>query len=116
MQIADCGRRMWASKGADQEAAATEFIECLTLLEVELGEKPFFEGEHFGLLDIALIPFSGRFYTYETCCNFSIEKECPKIMEWVKRCYQRESVSKSVPDPYKIYDFVLEVKKMYGIS
>ncbi|XP_050372944.1 probable glutathione S-transferase parC isoform X2 [Argentina anserina] len=115
-KIADCGKKMWASKGEEQEAAATEFIESLKVLEMELGEKPFFEGEHFGLLDIAFIPFSCRFYTYEILCNFNVEKEVPKIMEWVRRCYQRDSVSNSIPDQYKVYDFVLEKKKMYGIS
>ncbi|BBG93519.1 glutathione S-transferase TAU 19 [Prunus dulcis] len=109
-------RRMWASKGADQEAAKKEFIESLKLLEGELGEKPYFGGDRFGLLDIALVPFSCRFYTYETLCNFSVEKECPKLIEWVKRCSLRESVSKSLPDQYKVYDFVLEFKKMLGIN
>nr|XP_048333746.1 probable glutathione S-transferase parC [Ziziphus jujuba var. spinosa] len=111
-KIADCGRRMWASKGADQEAAKAEFIECLKLLEGELEEMPYFHGDHFGLLDIALIPFSCRFYTYETFCRFSLEKECPRLVEWVKRCNLRESVSKTLPDPYKVYDFVCQQKKM----
>ncbi|EXB27059.1 putative glutathione S-transferase parA [Morus notabilis] len=115
-KIADCGRRMWASKGQDQEAAKEEFIESLKLLEGELGESPYFGGEKFGVLDVALIPFSCRFYTYEMFCKFKIEKECPKLMEWVKRCNHRESVSKILPDPYKIYSFVLHFKKMLGID
>ncbi|KAJ7948883.1 Glutathione S-transferase [Quillaja saponaria] len=42
-KIADCGRRMWASKGEYQEAAKKEFIECLKLLEGELdNNKPLF--------------------------------------------------------------------------
>ncbi|XP_060667204.1 probable glutathione S-transferase parA [Ziziphus jujuba] len=108
----NCGRRMWASKGADQESAKAEFIECLKLLEGELEEMPYFHGDHFGLLDIALIPFSCRFYTYETFCRFSLEKERPRLVEWVKRCNLRESVSKTLPDPYKVYDFVCQQKKM----
>ncbi|KAM1142830.1 hypothetical protein ACFX1X_032149 [Malus domestica] len=115
-KIADCGRRMWACKGADQEAAKNEFVEVLKLLEGQLGEKPYFEGDRFGLLDVALVLFACRFYTYEMFCNFSVEKECPKIVQWVKRCSLRESVSKTLPDKYKVYDFVLEVKKMLGIN
>ncbi|PON42707.1 S-crystallin [Trema orientale] len=113
-KIADCGRRMWASKGQDQQAAKEEFLESLRLLEGELGDKAYFGGENFGLLDIALIPFSCRFYTYEMFCKFSVQKECPKLMEWVIKCNQRESVSKNLPDPYKVYNFVLEVKKKLG--
>lgn len=52
MQVADCGRRIWASKGEDQEAAKKEFVEWLKLLEIELGDKPYFAGDYFGLLDI----------------------------------------------------------------
>ena len=107
---------MWASKGQDQEAAKEEFIESLRLLEGELGDKPYFGGEKFDLLDIALIPFSCRFYTYEMFCKFSVEKECPKLMEWVKTCNRRESVSKILPDPYKVYNFVLEMKKKLGLE
>ncbi|RCW19272.1 LOW QUALITY PROTEIN: hypothetical protein GLYMA_08G174600v4 [Glycine max] len=115
-KIADCGRRLWASKGEDQEAAKKEFVECLKLLENELGDKPYFAGDYFGLLDIALLPITCRFYTYETFCKFSVEKECPRFMAWVKRCNQRESVSKTLPDPYKVYDFALETKKRFNIE
>ncbi|KAG5000495.1 hypothetical protein JHK87_021567 [Glycine soja] len=113
---ADCGWRLWASKGEDQEAAKKEFVECLKLLENELGDKPYFAGDYFGLLDIALLPITCRFYTYETFCKFSVEKECPRFMAWVKRCNQRESVSKTLPDPYKVYDFALETKKRFNIE
>ncbi|MED6193919.1 hypothetical protein PIB30_023759 [Stylosanthes scabra] len=45
-KLNDCGKRMWASKGGEQEGAKKEFVECLKLLEEnELG---------VALLDIAL--------------------------------------------------------------
>ncbi|KAL1349803.1 hypothetical protein HN51_026284 [Arachis hypogaea] len=111
-----CGKKLWANKGEDQDAAKREFVECLKLLENELGEKPYFGGDHFALLDIALIPITCRFYTYEKLCKFSVEEECPKFMEWVRRCNMRESVSKTLPDPFKVFDFVLEVKKRFQIQ
>ncbi|XLT05743.1 hypothetical protein HN51_044492 [Arachis hypogaea] len=37
-----CGKKLWANKGEDQDAAKREFVECLKLLENELGEKPYF--------------------------------------------------------------------------
>ncbi|KAI4333373.1 hypothetical protein L6164_018196 [Bauhinia variegata] len=115
-KIADCGRRTWAGKGEDQQAAKSEFIECLKLLESELGNKLYFEGDHFGLLDIALIPITCGFYTYEKLYKFSVEKECPRVMEWVARCNQRESVSKTLPDPNKLFDFVLNIRRRFGIE
>lgn len=116
MQIYDCGRRIWATKGEEQEAAKKEFIDCLKILEGELGDKPFFGGETFGFVDVALIPFYSWFYTYEKNGNFSIEAHCPKLVGWTKRCMQKESVSKSLAQPEKIHDFVMQMKKRLGID
>ncbi|PQM35103.1 putative glutathione S-transferase parC [Prunus yedoensis var. nudiflora] len=99
-----CFEEKWGTKEEEQEAGKKEFIEALKQLEGELGDEPYFEGESFGFLDIALIPFYSWFYAYETCGNFSTEAECPKLIEWAKRCTHRESVSKSLADPKKVYD------------
>ncbi|RWW09500.1 hypothetical protein GW17_00027020, partial [Ensete ventricosum] len=99
-----------------QEEATKEFIEMLKLLEGELGDKKYFGGEMFGLVDIALIPFTAWFYSYEACAKLSTEKEVPKLVAWGKRCRERESVSKSLPDPLKVYEFVCFLKKVYGIE
>ncbi|KAJ7941500.1 Glutathione S-transferase, partial [Quillaja saponaria] len=117
-KIADCGRRMWASKGEDQEAAKKEFIECLKLLEGELdNNKRYFEGDYFWGFGHCPNTILLQVLLHMRCsAKFSIEKECPKLMEWVKRCYSRESVSKTLPDPYKVYDYVLELKKRFGIE
>nr|GLL47214.1 probable glutathione S-transferase parC [Ipomoea trifida] len=115
-KIYDCGRRIWATKGEEQEAAKKELIDCLKLLEGELGDKPFFGGESFGFVDVALIPFYTWFYTYEKHGNFSIEAHCPKLVEWAKRCMQKDSVSTSLADPHKIHEFVIQLKKRLGIE
>ncbi|RWR81811.1 putative glutathione S-transferase parA [Cinnamomum micranthum f. kanehirae] len=87
------------------------------VLEGELGEKSIFGGHRFGFVDVFLIPFGCWFYAYETCGNFSVEKECPKPMAWVKRCMKRESVSKTLADPLKIHEYVeLGLKKRYGVE
>ena len=96
------------------EGAKKDFIECLKLLEGELGEKPYFGGENLGYVDVAFVPFYCWFYAYETCGNFSIEAECPKIIAWAKRCMKKESVSRSLEDPKKVYEFVLELRKRLG--
>lgn len=102
---------IWRTKGEEQESAKKEFIDLLKVLEGQLGEKPYLIEESFGYADIALIPLSCWFYALETIGKMNIEKECPKLIEWVNRCMERESVSKSLPDPHKIYDYMLEKQK-----
>ncbi|XP_021738206.1 probable glutathione S-transferase parA [Chenopodium quinoa] len=114
-KIYDTGRRVWTTKGEDQEAAKKEFIEHLKVLEQELGNKSYFGGDEFGFVDIVFIPFYSWFHAYETLTNFKIEESCPKIIEWAKRCIQRESVAKALPDQNKVYEFILELKKRLGI-
>ncbi|XP_021764619.1 probable glutathione S-transferase [Chenopodium quinoa] len=111
----ETGKRVWTTKGADEEAAKKEFIEHIKLLEQQLGDKPYFGGDTFGYVDVTLIPFYSWFYTYETLGNFSIGESCPKIIEWDKRCMEREPVKKSLPEE-KVYEFALMIKEAYGIE
>ncbi|KAK4364801.1 hypothetical protein RND71_016159 [Anisodus tanguticus] len=98
-------RQTWEPEGEEEEEGKQELLESLKVLELEaLGDKPYFGGENFGFVDIALITFS----------NFSIEAECPKLIAWGNRCMQRESTSKSLPDPYKIYELILNYRKHLG--
>lgn len=115
-KIYESGKRLRTTKGEEKEAAKKELIDSLTLLEQQLGDKPYFGGDTFGFVDVTLIPFYSWFYTYETLGNFKVEDSCPKIFAWAKRCMQRESVAKSLPDPNKVYEFILEVKKKLGIE
>ncbi|GFP78711.1 probable glutathione s-transferase [Phtheirospermum japonicum] len=115
-KIYAAGRTIWSTKGEEQETAKKDFIEALKLLETELGDKPYFGGDDFGFVDVALITYYCWFEAYETCGNFSVEEHCPKLIGWAKRCMQKESVSKSLVDPKKVYEFVLSVKKKYGME
>lgn len=113
MQVFSSQTKFLKSKGEAKEAAKAELIEDLKLLEGALGDKPYFGGEDFGFLDVVFIPFTSMFHGYESHGNFKIEDECPKLMAWVKRCMERESVSKILPDPVEMYDLH---KKWYGIE
>ncbi|KAL0399544.1 UNVERIFIED_CONTAM: putative glutathione S-transferase parA [Sesamum radiatum] len=112
------GRRVWFSKGEEQEAAKKELMDGLKLLEGELGDKVYFGGDKFGFLDVALIPFYNCFDSYESCGKLRIEEHCPKLIAWAKRCMKKESVSKSftMAHPSKIDDYVLMTRKKYGIQ
>lgn len=115
-KILYAGMKVVTKKGEEQETGKKELIDCLKLLETELGDKPYFGGDKFGFVDIALVPFYSWFYAYETLGNFSIEAECQKLIEWAKRCMEKETVSKTLNDPRKVYDYVLEVKKSLGLD
>lgn len=113
MQIYPTGRLVWgaAPSAEAKEAAKKELLRCFKELEGELGNKTYFGGESFGLVDVCLIPFYSRFYALEKGGNLIVAEECPGLEAWANRCLQRESVSESLPEQHKIYDFVLEVNK-----
>ncbi|GFZ05142.1 glutathione S-transferase TAU 25 [Actinidia rufa] len=84
---------------------------CFKQLEGELGDKAYLGNDTFGIVDVALIPFYSLFYMFEQCGNMSIEAECPKLVAWGKRCMEKESVSKTLPDQHKFYDLLMDLKK-----
>ncbi|XVF30298.1 hypothetical protein REPUB_Repub16aG0044700 [Reevesia pubescens] len=111
--IYDLGKRVYTAK-EDQEVAKQELMQCFKTLEGELGDKLYFGGDSIGFVDVALLPFTSYFYTYETRGNFSIEARYPKFIAWAKRCKENESVSNALPHPHKIYGFFLEYKEILG--
>ncbi|XP_061349634.1 probable glutathione S-transferase isoform X3 [Gastrolobium bilobum] len=108
--------KLWTKKGEEQEAAKKDFIDAIKLLEEQLGDKTYFGGDKIGFVDLALVPFYSWFKAYETFGNFKTESECPKFIAWAKRCMQKESVSKSLPEQEKVYDFIVERRKRMGIE
>ncbi|KAK2407704.1 glutathione S-transferase [Trifolium repens] len=115
-KVGDVGGRIWAGKRDEIEVAKKELIEGLKELENVLGDKPYFGGETFGFVDIALIPFYSWFYTYEQLGNFKVEAECAKLIAWAKRCKERESVSKSVADEKEAYEYVVNYRKRFQLD
>ncbi|XP_056172777.1 glutathione S-transferase U25-like [Syzygium oleosum] len=110
-KIFPAGKMAMFSTGEAQKVAKKEYIEGLKVLEGELGDKAYFGGERFGYVDVSLIPFYSWLYAVETLANCSIGDECSELVGWAKRCMQRESMAKSLPDQYKVYDFMLKVRK-----
>ncbi|WOK91720.1 glutathione S-transferase [Canna indica] len=115
-KIMDGSVNIWKSNGEAAAEAAKAFIESLKVLEGELGEKKYFGGKVFGLVDITLAPLMAWYYAYEKYGGFSMEAEVPKLMAWGKRCLEKESVAKSLPEPEKVYGFVGQVRKMFGLE
>ncbi|CAN4103068.1 unnamed protein product [Withania somnifera] len=115
-ELYDTSRKVWTTKGEDLEAAKKDFIEVLKVLEGALGDKPYFGGNNFGFVDIALIGFYSWFYAYETYGNFSTEAECPKFVAWAKRCMLRDSVAKSLADQHKVLELVKVLREKLGLE
>ncbi|KAG2687526.1 hypothetical protein I3843_09G056200 [Carya illinoinensis] len=109
----DTGRKLWSTKGEEHETTKEELLEIFKTLEEELGEKPYFGGETFGFMDVAFVTFYSCFYAFETFGEFSMEAEHPKIIAWAKRCMQKESVAKTLPDQQKVYEFALGMRKRF---
>ncbi|CAK9151802.1 unnamed protein product [Ilex paraguariensis] len=115
-KIYSTARQVCTTKGEPKEAAKKELIQCFKTLEGELGDKAYFGGKTFGLVDIALIPFYGWFHSLETIGNLNMEAEFPKLVAWGKRCLEKESVSQTLPDQLKVHDFLLGIRKKLGIE
>ncbi|KAM1244456.1 hypothetical protein ACFX1X_036244 [Malus domestica] len=112
----EIGKKLWATKGEEQDAAKKEFLDCIGVLERELGDKPFFGGNTLGFVDVTLLPYYSWFLVYEKFGNFSVEAEHPEFIAWVKRCMEKESVSKSLPEQEKVYDYAVLIRKKLGIA
>nr|QFP40004.1 glutathione S-transferase [Allium sativum] len=110
------GVKIWQEKGEAREEAKKAYIDILKVLETELGDKKYFGGETFNYVDIVFCPFNVFLYTYEKHANFSAEKEIPKLVAYANRCLERPSVAKTLPDPKKTYEYILELKKKLGIE
>ncbi|KAK6122403.1 hypothetical protein DH2020_043845 [Rehmannia glutinosa] len=107
----------WHKTKEELEEAEKEMIDCLKLLEQELGDKPYFGGERLGYLDIVLGGFCSWFCAIDLGFgNISIDAECSKLMEWTKRCMERESFSKSLEEPHKLHDFVVQMRERWGLT
>ncbi|XP_027342981.1 glutathione S-transferase 3-like [Abrus precatorius] len=109
-------KKMWLSKGEEHEAGKMGLVSSFKILEETLGDKPFYGGDTFGFLDVGFIPFASCFYTFEMFGNFKMEEEFPKLLAWAKRCMQKETVFKSLPDEKVMYDRALAYKKSLGLA
>ncbi|KAL6647054.1 hypothetical protein ACP70R_014491 [Stipagrostis hirtigluma subsp. patula] len=113
-KVYDCQTRLWKHKGEAQDQAKKDLIEVLETLENELGDKPYFGGDTFGFVDVALVPFTSWFPTYEKLGGFTIAEHCPRMVAWASRCQERDSVAKALFDPDKVYEFVQFLMSRFG--
>ena len=116
IQVYDVSRKIRTTKGEELEVSKQEFFETFKILEGELGDKPYFGGEAFGFVDLSLITFYSWFHVFEVFGNINIDAECPKIIAWAKRCLQKETVANSLPDQKKVYEAVVQLRKICALE
>lgn len=112
-QIYDIGMKYTKSKGDEKEAAKKELLEGIKVMEEHLGKKPYFGGDNFGLVDVALVPLFCMFYTYTFAGKFIDDEKYPTITSWARRCIQKESVSKAIPQEEKLKRFLDENRLLH---
>jgi len=113
-KVYGCGSRLYTEQLLQ---AGTEMVEILKTLEEELGEKEFFGGEHgFGFVDVALVPFTAWFDSFDRYWGVNVADVAPRLVAWATRCMKRESVSKSLYSPEKVYDFMRGMRKDAGFE
>nr|GEX55568.1 probable glutathione S-transferase [Tanacetum cinerariifolium] len=111
------GRNLYTKKGDEHEVSRKEFIDCLKLLEGELGDKTYFGDDMFSYIDLSLIPFHSWFQVYEIYGNLNLENECPKLIAWAKICVEnKESVSNTLPDMSKVFGLAQSRRKRFGLE
>ncbi|GLJ19072.1 hypothetical protein SUGI_0342490 [Cryptomeria japonica] len=107
------GRCIFRSKGEEQEGGKRQFIESLVILEETLKGKDYFGGNTFGMVDIAFAPLICWFHMYEVLGEFKImfENKFPSIFRWMKRCIERESVKRNLPQQERVLQSVLQFRR-----
>lgn len=115
-KVFEAGTRLWKLKGEAQAQARGEMRQVLRNLDAELGEKPFFAGEKFGFVDLAIVPFMPWLLCYERYGEFRVAEVAPRLPAWAARCGERESVAKSLRPAEEVDEFINKLKKVYGIE
>ncbi|VFQ80774.1 unnamed protein product [Cuscuta campestris] len=107
--------RSWLYKTKDYKSIKEELVGNLQLLEGELGEGLYFGEGIIGFLDLVLVSYFTWVLAFENDVKLGVERECPKLFEWGKRCLQNEAISTSLADPLRISEFVLRMREARGI-
>ena len=119
-QVYDAGKRTWTTTGKEQERAKKDLIDNFKMLENELGDQTYFGSETFGvsgcmllflLTIVTIVGFTPMRNLVTSVLKLSAPR--PKLIAWAKRCFQRESVSKSLADFKRVYDIVYDIKQRY---
>ncbi|GLJ19074.1 hypothetical protein SUGI_0342510 [Cryptomeria japonica] len=111
-KLIEAGRCIWLSIGEKQEEGKRQALEILTILEENLKGKNYFGGNTFGMVDITFAPLICWFPIYETIADFKFmfEDKFPNIFSWMKKCIERESVNKALPQQERLLQMTTKLR------
>ncbi|GAQ80202.1 hypothetical protein KFL_000480430 [Klebsormidium nitens] len=109
-----------AQDESEQEALKTKLLDSLrewTKAAAEIQSSPasgpFFMGEHFGIVDIAFLPFAVRFPALEHYRGFTVPDtdEFAVYHTWLKAASALPSVQSAMPSEKEVIDFYSKYAK-----
>lgn len=81
---------------ASLQARRDELVRRFATLEAALWQGPWFDGEHFSIVDAVFAPVFRYFDTFERIADFGFFDATPKLRAWRARLAQRASVRAAV--------------------
>lgn len=82
------------------QAAISELRRKFGQLEAALESQPFFDGEHFSVVDAAFGPVFRYFDVFDRIGNFGFFSGLPKVLAWRSALAARTSVKAAVSEEY----------------
>ena len=91
---------MMAKTQEEVDAAIEDMNNKLATLEVEKKNQPWFNGEDFSLVDIAMAPYFVRAQFYKKHFNLDLLKDFPRMQQWSEALLARQTVADSVVEGF----------------
>ena len=91
---------MMAKTQEEVDAAIEDMDNKLATLEVEKKNQPWFNGEDFSLVDIAMAPYFVRAQFYKKHFNLDLLKDFPRMQQWSEALLARQTVADSVVEGF----------------
>jgi glutathione S-transferase len=106
--LSDIAALYSAGDEATFKAKAIQLNERFARLEAHVAAAPWFDGEHFALVDAAFGPVFRYFDVFDEIADFAILADKPKLKRWRDSLAQRPSVRAAVsPDyPALLHEFL----------
>ena len=92
---------LMAKTKKDAESAQNDMSTLLKGLAQAKQNQPWFNGEQFSLVDIAVAPFFVRAAFFKDKCNLNLLSDFPEIQQWSDDILARQSVKDSIVDGFE---------------
>jgi glutathione S-transferase len=100
----------------EKEKAAKEALEVLKILEEEcLGDKKFFGGENFGMVDIAYGWLAHWFEASEEVVGVKLVEPStlPRLHAWIQRLKEIPVIKENLPDRERLLVHFRRLRQMF---